>query len=88
MSFLAEILVHTSFFGAFLTGFYFLFVTYIQTQSLDSDFVHSIYGEYLGVDYDRFIPYLIKGVNEVSDEITELKRKVKQLETKLNELQN
>jgi len=47
MSFLAEILVHTSFFGAFLTGFYFLFVTYIQTQSLDSDL------------FNVFEPYII-----------------------------
>jgi hypothetical protein len=47
MSFLAEILVHTSFFAAFLTGFYFLFVTYIQTQSLDSDL------------FNVFEPYII-----------------------------
>jgi hypothetical protein len=37
MSFWAEILVHTSFFAAFLTGFYFIFVTYIQRVSLTND---------------------------------------------------
>jgi hypothetical protein len=46
MSFLAEILVHTSFFGAFLTGFYFLFVKYIQSQSLISDLFNN-YEQYI-----------------------------------------
>jgi len=50
MSFLAEILVHTSFFAAFLTGFYFIFVTYIQQQSLVNDL------------YNAFEPNIINSV--------------------------
>ena len=36
---------------------------------LDNNFVHSIYGDYLGVDYERFIPYLIGGVNETNKKL-------------------
>ena len=38
MSFWADILTHTSFFSAFLTGFYFLFVTNVQQDSIVNDF--------------------------------------------------
>lgn len=37
MSFLAEVLAHSSFFMAFLVGFYFLFVTKIQINALVDD---------------------------------------------------
>jgi hypothetical protein len=37
MSFLADVLAHTSFFMAFLVGFYFLYVTKIQVNSLIND---------------------------------------------------
>ena len=55
---------------------------------LDSNFVHSIYGEYLGVDYERFIPYLIGGVNEVADEVTILKKRVAELESEVKNIKN
>ena len=42
MSFLAEVFTHSSFFIAFLTAFYFLFVTYIQNESLVSDLFNII----------------------------------------------
>ena len=68
-----------------------------EIQHLDSDFVHSIYGDYLGVDYERFIPYLIGGVNEVNSktitlgkrlddtdsEVYKLKLRISELENKL-----
>lgn len=57
-----------------------------ELQNLDSDFVHSIYGDYLGVDYERFIPYLIGGVNEVADEVTILKKRVAELELEVKQL--
>lgn len=69
-----------------------------ELQNLDSDFVHSIYGDYLGVDYERFIPYLIGGVNEVNSktitlgkrlddtdsEVYKLKLRISELENKLS----
>jgi len=42
MSFWPDICMHTSFFMAFLTGFYFLFVTYSQTNSLTNVLYNSI----------------------------------------------
>ena len=59
-----------------------------ELQNLDSDFVHSIYGDYLGVDYERFIPYLIGGVNEVADEVTILKKRVAELELEVKNIKN
>lgn len=74
MSFLAEILVHTSFFAAFLTVFYFLFVTYIQTQSLDSDL------------FNVFEPYIINSAiwsdpSKVHDVLGELDGVVSNIES-------
>ena len=57
-----------------------------EMSLLDNNFVHSIYGDYLGVDYERFIPYLIGGVNEVADEVTILKKKVAKLELEIKQL--
>lgn len=69
-----------------------------EMNLLDNNFVHSIYGDYLGVDYERFIPYLIGGVNEVAhktislgkrlddtdSEIDKLKLRISELENKLS----
>ena len=69
-----------------------------EMSLLDNNFVHSIYGDYLGVDYDRFIPYLIGGVNEVNSntitlgkrlddtdsEVYKLKLRISELENKLS----
>lgn len=57
-----------------------------EMNLLDNNFVHSIYGDYLGVDYERFIPYLIGGVNEVADEVTLLKKRVAELELEIKQL--
>ena len=57
-----------------------------EMNLLDNNFVHSIYGDYLGVDYERFIPYLIGGVNEVADEVTILKKRVAELELEIKQL--
>ena len=57
-----------------------------EMSLLDNNFVHSIYGDYLGVDYERFIPYLIGGVNEVADEVTILKKRVAELELEIKQL--
>ena len=57
-----------------------------EMSLLDNNFVHSIYGDYLGVDYERFIPYLIGGVNEVADEVTILKKRVAELELEVKQL--
>ena len=57
-----------------------------EISLLDKNFVHSIYGDYLGVDYERFIPYLIGGVNEVADEVTILKKRVAELELEVKRL--
>lgn len=57
-----------------------------ELNLLDNNFVHSIYGDYLGVDYERFIPYLIGGVNEVADEVTILKKRVAELELEVKRL--
>ena len=59
-----------------------------EMSLLDNNFVHSIYGEYLGVDYERFIPYLIGGVNEVADEVTILKKRVAELELEVKNIKN
>ena len=57
-----------------------------EMSLLDNNFVHNIYGDYLGVDYERFIPYLIGGVNEVADEVTILKKRVAELELEIKQL--
>jgi hypothetical protein len=50
MSFLADVLAHTSFFMAFLVGFYFLFVTKIQVNSLINDLFAMIKDQLTSLD--------------------------------------
>jgi hypothetical protein len=50
MSFLADVLAHTSFFMAFLVGFYFLYVTKIQVNSLINDLFDIIKDQITTVD--------------------------------------
>ena len=46
-------------------------------------FASNIFGDYLILQYEKFIPILIQGVKEVDDEVTRLKKRVKELENKL-----
>ena len=46
-------------------------------------FASNIFGDYLILQYDKFIPILIQGVKEVDDEVTRLKKRVKELEKRL-----
>lgn len=39
---------------------------------------------YLGIDYTRLVPFTISAIQEVDDEVTRLKKRVKELEKKLN----
>ena len=48
-----------------------------------------MYGnKYLGVDYNRFIPYLVSGINEIDTEVTVLKKKINRLEKRISELEH
>ena len=46
-------------------------------------FASNIFGDYLILQYEKFIPILIQGVKEVDDEVTRLKKRVKELENRL-----
>lgn len=46
-------------------------------------FASNIFGDYLILQYEKFIPILIQGVKEVDDEVTRLKKRVRELENKL-----
>ena len=46
-------------------------------------FASNIFGDYLILQYEKFIPILIQGVKEVDDEVTRLKKRVKELEKRL-----
>lgn len=45
---------------------------------------HNMFNEgYLGIDYTRLVPFTISAIQEVDDEVTKLKKRVKRLEQKL-----
>ena len=46
-------------------------------------FASNIFGDYLILQYEKFIPILIQGVKEVDDEVTRLKKRVRELEKRL-----
>ena len=46
-------------------------------------FASNIFGDYLILQYEKFIPILIQGVKEVDDEVTRLKKRVRELENRL-----
>ena len=58
-----------------------------EMSLLDNNFVHSIYGDYLGVDYERFIPYLIGGVNELSKKMYDYGNRLDRAEKRVAELE-
>lgn len=43
---------------------------------------------YLGIDYQRLIPFTISAIKEVDDEVTKLKKRVKQLERRLQKYES
>ena len=46
---------------------------------------HNMFNEgYLGIDYTRLVPFTISAIQEVDDEVTKLKKRVKELENKIN----
>ena len=46
---------------------------------------HNMFNEgYLGIDYTRLVPFTISAIQEVDDEVTRLKKRVKELENKVN----
>lgn len=45
--------------------------------------VSNVFKDYLTVKYERLIPICWKGLQEVDDEVTKLKKRVKQLEKRL-----
>ena len=60
-----------------------------ELQDIDSSFVHKMYGnKYLGVDYNRFIPYLVSGINEIDTEVSILNKKINRLEKRISELEH
>lgn len=50
-------------------------------------FASNIFGDYLILQYEKFIPILIQGVKEVDDEVTKLKREVARLNKRVKELE-
>lgn len=65
-----------------------------QVQSVDKDLVvHDMddkqtYNDYLRINYYDTIPYLIKAVQELSEENTNLKSQLKEMNKKLNKLED
>ena len=65
-----------------------------QVQSIDKDLVvHDMddkqtYNDYLRINYYDTIPYLIKGIQELSEENTNLKSQLKEMNKKLNKLED
>ena len=46
---------------------------------------HNMFNEgYLGIDYTRLVPFTISAIQEVDGEVTRLKKRVKELENKVN----
>lgn len=56
-----------------------------EIQSIAPHFVkEDMWGKgFLGVDYNKFTPYLIAGINEIDDELTMLKKRISELEKRL-----
>ena len=48
-----------------------------------SQWVSDIFKDYYTIDYERLIPVVWKGLQEVDDEVTKLKKRVKELEKRL-----
>ena len=48
-----------------------------------SQWVKDIFNDYYTIDYERLIPVVWKGLQEVDDEVTRLKKRVKELENRL-----
>ena len=48
-----------------------------------SQWVSDIFKDYYTIDYERLIPVVWKGLQEVDDEVTKLKKRVRELENKL-----
>lgn len=65
-----------------------------QVQSVDKDLVvrdmddKQTYNDYLRINYYDTIPYLIKAVQELSEENTNLKSQLKEMNKKLNKLED
>lgn len=50
-------------------------------------FASNIFGDYLILQYEKFIPILIQGVKEIDDEVTRLKKEISRLNKKVEELE-
>lgn len=50
-------------------------------------FASNIFGDYLILQYEKFIPILIQGVKEVDDEVTRLRKEVVRLNKRISELE-
>lgn len=48
-----------------------------------TQWVKDIFNDYYTIDYERLIPVVWKGLQEVDDEVTRLKKRVRELENKL-----
>lgn len=58
-------------------------------QELQKDlphFVKDVFNDYLTIDYERLVAINWKGIQEVDDEVTKLKKKIMKLEMEINEL--
>ena len=58
-------------------------------QELQKDlphFVKDVFNDYLTIDYERLTPIMWRGIQEVDDEVTKLKKKIMKLEMEINEL--
>ena len=50
--------------------------------------VSDVFKDYLVINYERLIPICWKGLQEVDDEVTKLKKRVKQLEKRLQKYES
>lgn len=76
MSFLSDVLIHTSLFLAFLTLFFFTFVTFIQTQSLIND-MFEMFKQILQVKIAFSTPdQLTTFLNQIDESISKLQSTV------------
>lgn len=57
-----------------------------ELQQEFPQFVKDVFNDYLTIDYERLIAINWKGIQEVDDEVTKLRKRVKKLEMEINEL--
>lgn len=45
---------------------------------------HTMYEEYMGIDYTKLVPFALSAVQEVDSEVQRLKKRIEELEAKLS----